>query len=55
MIVVGAYFPSFAGIILAICCFVVAALQPIGFIGVLRVRPLSLLVLVFSPFTPGLE
>jgi hypothetical protein len=35
--VVGAYFPSFAGIILAICCFVVAGLQPVGFVGVLRV------------------
>ena len=39
---VGAYFPSFAGIILAICCFVVAGLQPVGFVGVLRVSHNSL-------------
>lgn len=46
---VGAYFPSFAGIILAICCFVVAGLQPVGFVGVLRVchRPFPLLYPLF--------
>lgn len=40
-VVVGAYFPTFAGIIMAICCFAVTALQPVGFIGVLRVCPSS--------------
>ncbi|WVR04719.1 hypothetical protein IAU60_001730 [Kwoniella sp. DSM 27419] len=34
--VVGASFPSFGGTIFAILCFVVAAVQPVGFIGVLR-------------------
>ncbi|WWD21618.1 hypothetical protein CI109_106104 [Kwoniella shandongensis] len=34
--VVGASFPSFAGMIFAIICFVIAAIQPIGFVGVLR-------------------
>ncbi|KAK8847527.1 hypothetical protein IAR55_005385 [Kwoniella newhampshirensis] len=34
--VVGASFPSFAGTIFAILCFVIAACQPVGFIGVLR-------------------
>jgi len=48
--VVGAYFPSFAGIILAICCFVVAGLQPVGFVGVLRVCPCPLIYPI-RPFT----
>ncbi|WWC68093.1 uncharacterized protein I206_102014 [Kwoniella pini CBS 10737] len=34
--VVGASFPAIGGIIFAILCFVIAAVQPIGFIGVLR-------------------
>ncbi|ODO08613.1 hypothetical protein L198_00344 [Cryptococcus wingfieldii CBS 7118] len=34
--VVGASFPSFGGVIFAIICFVIAGLQPIGFIGVVR-------------------
>jgi hypothetical protein len=39
--VVGAAFPGFATIIFAIVCFAVAVVQPIGFIGVLRVRLVS--------------
>ncbi|WWC86761.1 uncharacterized protein L201_001640 [Kwoniella dendrophila CBS 6074] len=34
--VVGASFPDIGGIVFAIICFVIAAAQPIGFIGVLR-------------------
>ncbi|WVO16653.1 hypothetical protein L204_104333 [Cryptococcus depauperatus] len=34
--VVGASYPAYGGIILAIICFAVAAVQPMGFIGVLR-------------------
>ncbi|WVQ69428.1 uncharacterized protein L199_007645 [Kwoniella botswanensis] len=34
--VVGASFPDIGGIIFAIICFVIAAVQPVGFIGVLR-------------------
>ncbi|OXH25272.1 hypothetical protein J008_05396 [Cryptococcus neoformans] len=34
--IVGASFPSFGGDIFAVICFIVAAFQPIGFIGVLR-------------------
>ncbi|OCF38850.1 hypothetical protein I317_07358 [Kwoniella heveanensis CBS 569] len=34
--VVGASFPDFGGTIFAIICFIIAAVQPVGFIGVLR-------------------
>ncbi|RSH92320.1 hypothetical protein EHS25_008735 [Saitozyma podzolica] len=34
--VVGASFPKFAAVIFAICCWAVAAMQPVGFIGILR-------------------
>lgn len=34
--IVGASFPSFGSYIFAVICFVIAAFQPIGFIGVLR-------------------
>lgn len=35
--VVGASFPDFALYILTAVCFIVAAVQPLGWIGVLRV------------------
>ena len=35
--VVGASTPSFASLIMAIICFVVTAVQPLGFIGVIKV------------------
>ncbi|WRT64627.1 uncharacterized protein IL334_001560 [Kwoniella shivajii] len=34
--VVGAAFPDIGGIVFAVLCFVIAAVQPIGFVGVLR-------------------
>ncbi|WWC59615.1 uncharacterized protein I303_102174 [Kwoniella dejecticola CBS 10117] len=34
--IVGASFPEIGGIVFAILCFVIAAVQPVGFIGVLR-------------------
>ena len=36
--VVGASFPSFGSYIFAVTCFLVAICQPVGWIGVLRVR-----------------
>lgn len=43
-VVLGASFPSFATYILAICCFILGGLQPVGFIGVMRVSQVSFLL-----------